>query len=101
MGVKKIRVNTESLGRTRKELQGKLDKIRKDIDQIADDMNALHSMWEGDAHQAFRARVSEDISFLGSVCDGIQSIVNYEECAVTEYNKCERQVSDLISQIGI
>lgn len=101
MGANKIRVNTGSLNKTRRELQGKLEKIKKDITQISDDMEVLNSMWEGEAHQAFEKRVTEDIQFLLAVCDGVQGIINYEDTAVTEYNKCERQVSDLIAQIRI
>lgn len=101
MAANKIRINTNSLDKTRKELQAKLDKIRKDIDQINNDMGTLNSMWEGDAHQTFQQRVTEDLQFLSEACDGIQNIINYESNAVTEYNKCEQQVSDLVAQIRI
>lgn len=101
MGVNKIRVNTSSLSQTRRELQAKLDKIRRDIDNISNDMATLNSMWMGDAHEAFSGQVDSDISFLREACDGIQSIINFEDTAVNEYDKCERQVADVISQIRI
>lgn len=101
MAVSKIRINTGSLDQTRRELQAKLDKIKKDIEQISDDMNTLNSMWTGDAHQAFQQSVTADIQFLEGACDGIQSIIRYESNAVTEYNKCEQQVADIIAQIRI
>ncbi len=101
MAISKIRVDTGRLDQTRKELQAKLDKIRKDIDQIRDDMNTLNSMWAGDAHEAFETTVAEDISALGGMCDTLQEVINYESGAVTEYNKCEQQVADLITQIRV
>lgn len=101
MAANKIRVNTNSLNQTRRELQAKLDKIRKNIEQISGDMDTLHSMWEGEAHEAFRQQASADIQFLNGACDSIQGIIQFESNAVTEYNKCEQQVSDLIAQIRI
>lgn len=101
MAVNKIRVNTNSLNNTRRELQAKLDKIRRDIVHISDDMGTLNSMWEGDAHEAFSQQVNDDIRFLMEACDGIQSVINYENTAVTEYDKCESQVADVISGIRI
>lgn len=101
MASNKIRVNTNSLNQTRRELQAKLDKIRKDIEQISGDMDTLHSMWEGEAHEAFQQQAVGDIQFLNGACDGIQEIIQYESNAVTEYNKCEQQVADLIAQIRI
>ena len=101
MAADRIKVNTSSLNQTSRELQAKLDKIRKDIEHISNDLNTLNSMWEGDAHQTFAQQVGDDISFLNSACENIQHIINYESNAVTEYNRCENQVSDLISQIRI
>lgn len=94
-----IRVNTNSLDQTRRELQAKLDKIKKDVEQMANAMAQLNSMWTGEAHQTFEQRVNEDIQFLSGACDSMQGIIRYEEHAVTEYNKCEQQVADLIAQI--
>ena len=101
MAVNKIRVNTNSLNHTRSELQAKLDKIKKDIENISGNMNTLNSMWEGEAHEAFSQQVNDDISFLEWACGSIQNIINYESNAVTEYNKCEQEVADIISQIRI
>lgn len=96
-----IKVNTVSLARTRDEVQTRLDQVRKAMDQIAADMDALNSRWEGEAHQAFSRHVAEDIQFLAGGCDSIQEIIRYETNAVTEYDKCEQQVSDLIGQIRV
>lgn len=101
MAGNKIRVNTNSLDQTRKELEAKLKNIKNAMGQISDDMGTLNSMWSGDAHDAFVQSAESDIQFLTAVCDSIQSIINYESRAVTEYNKCEQQVADLIAQIRV
>ena len=101
MASKKIKINTNSLNQTRKEIQARLDGIKKGMEQISDGMSTLNSMWTGEAHNAFEQKVNEDIVFLTSVCDSIQSIINYESNAVVEYNKCEQQVSELVAQIRV
>ncbi|MCD8103783.1 MAG: WXG100 family type VII secretion target [Lachnospiraceae bacterium] len=101
MAVEKIRINTGSLSKTQKEVQAELDKIQSDMEKISDDMNTLNSMWTGDAHDAFVQSVSEDLSLLTEVCTVLQNIINYESSAVTEYDKCEQQVSEIIAQIRI
>lgn len=101
MAINRIKVNTNSLNQTKVEIQDKLEKIKKDIEQISKDMDTMNSMWEGDAHEAFKNSVNTDIQFLSVVCDGIQNIIHFEDNAVTEYNKCEQQVADLIDQIKI
>lgn len=101
MAVNKIRVNTDSLHQTQQNLQEKLKKIQKEIEQIATDMETLNAMWTGEAHDAFVQSAESDIQYLTSVCDQIQGIINYEGNAVKEYNRCEQQVSDLISRIRV
>lgn len=96
-----IKVSTESLNRTRKEVQDKLDRIRKGIDKISEDMGILNAMWEGDAHTAFAQSAAQDIQRLSVAGDGLQKIIDYEGNAVTEYQKCEGQVRELIDRIRI
>lgn len=97
----KIKVNTGTLDQTRKEIEGKLNQAKKSIEQISQAMNALNAMWEGEAHTVFAKEVAEDIQQLQNMCDGVQDIIRYESNAVTEYNKCEQQVGEIISQIRI
>ncbi|MDO4634027.1 MAG: WXG100 family type VII secretion target [Eubacteriales bacterium] len=101
MAANKIKVNTNSLSQTQKELQARLKKIRSDIENISNDMNTLSSMWSGDAHEAFDDQIASDIGFLNEVCKGIDSIISFEGTAVTEYNKCEEMVGDLVAQIRV
>ncbi|MCD7744501.1 MAG: WXG100 family type VII secretion target [Lachnospiraceae bacterium] len=93
-----IKVNTASLNRTRKEIRAKLVKLHSEMEELSAAVDALNSMWEGEAHAAFVNSLTEDMSLLSEVCAGLQSILDYEESAVTEYRKCEQQVSDMISQ---
>lgn len=101
MAQNKIRVNTNSLDKTKQSLQEKLNNIKAAMEQIENDMTALNAMWSGEAHDAFVVSTDTDIQFLNNVCESIQNVIDYEETAVTEYNKCERQVADLIAKINV
>jgi len=97
----KIKVNTGSLDQTRKEIEDRLNQTKKSIEEISQAMSTLNSMWEGEVHTAFAKEIAEDIQQLQNMCDGVQDIIRYESNAVTEYNKCEQQVGEIISQIRI
>ena len=101
MGAEKIRVNTNSLKATQSNIKSQLDGIQGSIGNIVSLMAALNSSWTGTAHDTFVAEVNEDIELLQNVCKGIQSIIDFEGNAVTEYNNCEQQVSGLIAQIHV
>lgn len=101
MAESKIRVNTDSLSRTRRELQEKLERIRENVKRITEDMGTLNAMWEGEAHEAFTQAAEADLQFLTEVCDALQRIVGFENTAVTEYDRCEQQVSEMIAAIRI
>ncbi|MCD8012058.1 MAG: WXG100 family type VII secretion target [Lachnospiraceae bacterium] len=96
-----IKVNTTSLTRTKKEIRAGLAKIRSEMEGLSSDVETLNSMWDGEAHAAFVNGVTEDMSLLSEVCKDLQSIVEYEESAVSEYKKCEQEVSDRIAQIDL
>ena len=97
----KIRVNTNSLKATQDKIKDGLAGIKTDLSVIAEHMAELNALWTGEAHDTFVSEINSDITFLQSVCDVIQSVISYEGNAVTEYEKCENQVSELIAQIHI
>ena len=97
----KIRVNTNSLHHTQQTVQGRLDQIKRGLDQIVADMATMNSMWAGEAHDVFEVSIDADIQYLQSACEGIQKVIEYERGAVTEFNRCEQQISEIISQIRI
>lgn len=101
MAVSKIRVNTDTLNRTREELQTRLDSIERGMEDISGDMSALNGMWTGDAHDAYAAAVTGDLEELSAVCKALQELISYEGEAVTEYNRCEADVTGKIAEIRI
>ncbi len=101
MAVNKIRVNTDSLDKTRNEVEVRLSNIKTSISQIRDDMNVMNASWTGEAHESFTQQIEADLTYLTEVCEALGHIAEYEGKAVTEYNKCEQQVADLIAQIKI
>lgn len=97
----KIRINTSTLNQTRQNVQERLNQIKKNMEQISADINTLNSMWTGDAHENFQISIEADMKLLQDICEGIQAVIQYEGNAVTEYNKCEQQVNEIISQIRV
>lgn len=97
----KIRINTGALNQTRQNVQNQLNQIKKEIEQISADMNELNGMWKGDAHETFQAAIQSDLQLLQDACESLRGVVQYESNAVTEYNKCEQQVNEMIAQIHV
>jgi len=97
----KIRVNTDSLNRTRENVANQIKQIRGQITNMYGEITALNSMWEGEAHAAFDTHFKSDVKNLENLCKSLDGIVNYENNAVTEYNRCERNVASLINSIKV
>jgi len=101
MAISKIKVNTSTLKKDTESISQALKNIKKKIKAMQSDVNALNGMWTGDANEAFNKAFQDDITDLGHICDNIQSVIDYEEKAKTEYDACEQKVSDLVNSITV
>lgn len=101
MAINKIKVNTNKLQKTASDIEGALKDIKNKIKAMESDVTALNSMWTGDANAEFNKAFQDDIKDLGVICDNIQSVINYETTAKTEYDNCEQRVSDLVDKITV
>ena len=97
----KIRVNTSSLNRTRENVANQIKNIRTQITAMRNDVQAMNSMWEGESHTAFNTAFQADISRLENLCKSLDGIVNYENNAVAEYNRCENNVRQMVENIRV
>ncbi len=97
----KIRVNTGSLNTTRNNVSNQVKQIRAQVQAMRGALASLNSMWEGDAHAEFDSQVKADVTRLENLCKSLDGIVSYESNAITEYNNCERKVSELIASIKV
>lgn len=101
MAVSKIKVNTISLKRDTESISQSLKNIKNKMTAMESDVTQLNGMWEGDANKAFNKAFQDDIKALELICEGIQSIINYESNAKKEYDSCEKKVSSLIDSISV
>ena len=97
----RIRVNTGNLGRTREQVSSHIRQIKEQITAIYSDLSSLGTMWEGEAHTAFDSEFRKDIKRLENLCKRLDGIVSFEANAITEYERCEKEVASLISAIKV
>lgn len=101
MAISKIKVNTVTLKKDTDLVTQSLKNIQKKIKAMQTDVDELNRMWSGDANEAFNETFQSDIDNLNKICNDIQSVINYEENAKTEYDTCEEKISELINTITI
>ncbi len=97
----KIRVNTGSLDHTKENVANQIRQIRSQISSMRSNVQAMNAMWEGEAHTTFNAHFLSDINKLEQLCGMLDGIVNYEGNAVTEYNRCEKEVGAIVDSIRV
>ncbi len=101
MAVSKIKVNTNKLKSTTNDIEAALKDIKNKIQAMENDVNELNTMWTGEAFDAFDKVFHDDIKDLGYICDNIQQLINYETKAKTEYDTCEKNVTQLVDSIPV
>lgn len=101
MAVKKIKVNTGTLKQDTESITESLKKIKDKIKAMQADVKSLNGMWSGEANEQFNQAFQDDLTDLGFICDSIQSLIDYETNAKTEYDTCETKVADLINSITV
>ena len=97
----KIKVNTVSLNTTKTNVSSQIKQIRSQIQALRADIALLDTMWEGEAHNTFHREFISDVVKLENLCKSLDGIVSYEGNAVTEYNRCEQKVAELIGSIKV
>lgn len=96
-----IRCNTATLATDNGDVDGFIKKIRACKAQIEAIVRRLDSMWDGDASEAFKHRMLDQMKQLESYCVTLESISDYEKRAVTEYEDCIRNVEGIISSVSV
>lgn len=96
-----IRCNTSTLATDNGDVDGYIRQIRANKAQIENIVRRLDSMWDGDASEAFKVRMIDQMNQLENYCVSLESVSNYEKNAVTEYEQCIRDVDGIISSISV
>lgn len=96
-----IKCNTATLSTDRNDVDRNIKQIKTSLATLRGISARLDGMWDGDASVAYKAKLDQYIKELDILCTSLNSIVNYEDKAVTEYNKCEKDISGIISSISV
>ncbi len=96
-----IKCNTGTLTTDKNDVVRKLSQIEKSLTTLKTISRRLDSMWDGEASVAYKAKLDGYIRELNDICISMNSIASYEGKAVTEYNKCERDISGIISTLSL
>jgi WXG100 family type VII secretion target len=99
--VTRLEVDTSRLRKDIDSLRTHLDGLRKTGDSMMAGINALNSMWEGEAKEAFVAQFQTDYEILQSMAEVIESLIKNLEEAGRQYDTCEGNVGSIISAIRI
>lgn len=94
-----IKSNTNKLSSDESTIEGELKNIKSYMANLEEIGRLLEQLWEGEAALGFQLRLSDDIAKLEEICKGMESVAKYERNAVNEYNKCEKDISSVISAI--
>ena len=97
----RVRINTGNLNRTKEQVASRIRQVRGQITAMHSDINALNTMWAGEAHSAFDSEIQKDIRRLENLCRSLDRIVSYEDHAITVYERCEREVALRIDDVRV
>ena len=99
--ITRLEIETSRLQKDIDGLRTHLDGLRKTGDSMMAGINALNSMWEGEAKNAFVAQFQSDYETLKSMAEVIESLIKNLEEARQQYDTCENQVGSIIDAIRV
>ena len=97
--ITRLEIETRKLQNDIDSLKTHLNGMRKTGDDMMSGINAMSSMWEGDAKNAFVAQFQSDYETLKSMADVIESLIKDLEQAREQYDACESSVASIISAL--
>lgn len=101
MAITKIEINTTRLSADIRSLQETLNDARNRIQELKGKMDAMNTMWEGDANEVMRHRFLVDYENLISFCDFIEELIQSLETIRHSYENCEGDVMSAVNALSI
>ena len=97
----RIRVTTESLSSDKQTIRAQVRTMKTQISLLRRDIIELNAMWEGEAKTLFVKTAREDVKELAEAVKELEALVEYEDNALTQYERCEKDVAAYVSQLSI
>lgn len=94
-----FRANTDRMKSGVERLTGYVESINKRVEELIQKKAELDAMWEGEASTAFRTAFQRDIDSLVTMVEQMRRAYQYEDTAKKKYVRCERQISEMISEL--
>lgn len=89
-------------------LQGDIENLRMHLNgmrqtgsKMMSNINALSSMWEGEAKDAFTAQFQSDYETLQSMAEVVENLIGHIEYAREQYDTCESNVASIVHGIRV
>ncbi len=95
----RIRVHTDRLGADAERIQGCIEAVARQVDEMKQSVAALERMWEGPGREAFHQAFREDMEAAENAVAGMKEIYAYDRNAKQQYEQRERKIAALIAEI--
>ena len=92
-----IRVNTDNMRSTATVFQEKINDWNSLVQQLWSLMEELDAMWDGDAHEAFNALVTEDKPKFERLAQMMETYKTAIDTAASKYDSGEAEVKNIVS----
>ncbi|MDO4555392.1 MAG: WXG100 family type VII secretion target [Lachnospiraceae bacterium] len=96
-----IKVSTNRLKSDADQVNSLIQKMEQTMTSMKSNITQLGTMWEGPTKKAFMAAFESDRQAADGVLKELKAMHSFEEQAKTQYERCENQVSSLVSGIRI
>lgn len=99
--MQEIAVDTSILTTDISDLQEALSKVRKQLDDMFEQVEELDAMWDGPANDEFRKQFTNDYANSRELCKTVDSIIQCMQYAKEQYDLCENDINGIIRTINI
>lgn len=96
-----IAIDTSILMSDTNELKSILEKTKKQMESMFEQIVELDAMWDGLANEEFKKQFENDYQNTQNLCKTVESLIECMEYARKQYDLCENEVSDIVDAIGI
>lgn len=97
----KLEIESRRLQSDIESLKVHLNSMRQVGNRMMSNINALSSMWEGEAKNAFIKQFQSDYETLNSMAKVIEDLIKDLEYAREQYDTCENRVAAIIQNIRV
>ena len=86
-----IQVTPKTLRDKATELRNQNKTLRSQIESLRSQESSLNGMWEGEAHDTFKAEFTKDMTKMDEFCAAIDAYANALDTIATQYENAENK----------